>query len=98
MEEPCLAEMADYDRVHFDSVTGASLPSKLFEEAMQRERARTHSDWDPLGLYEQGRCRTSFHPGKAVGGPQQLPRHDDRQTTTRQRQGLATNMLSGNKC
>ena len=35
MEEPCPAEMADYDRVYYDSVTGASLPSKLCEEAMQ---------------------------------------------------------------
>ena len=34
VEEPCPAEMADYDRV-YDSVTGASLPSKLCEEAMQ---------------------------------------------------------------
>ena len=37
MEEPCPAEMADYDRVYYDSVTGASLPSKLCEEAMQLE-------------------------------------------------------------
>ena len=28
---------ADYDRVYYDSVTGASLPSKLCEEAMQLE-------------------------------------------------------------
>ena len=28
VEEPCPAEMADYDRVYYDSVTGASLPSK----------------------------------------------------------------------
>ena len=32
--EPCLA---DCDRVYGDSVTGASLPSKLCEEAMQLE-------------------------------------------------------------
>ena len=83
VEEPCPAEMADYDRVYYDSATGASLPSKLCEETMQleikymkemnvytscgarsRERARTHSDWDTLGLYEQGRHRTSFHPGQ----------------------------------
>ena len=37
VEEPCLAEMADYDRVYYDSVTVASLPSKLCEEAMQLE-------------------------------------------------------------
>ena len=37
VEEPCPAEMADYDRVYHDSVTGASLPSKLCEEAMQLE-------------------------------------------------------------
>ena len=37
VEEPCLAEKTDYDRVFCDSVTGASLPSKLFEEAMQLE-------------------------------------------------------------
>ena len=37
VEEPCLADMADYDRVYFDSVTGASLPSKFCEEAMQLE-------------------------------------------------------------
>ena len=29
--------MADYDQVHNDSVTGAALPSKLCEEAMQLE-------------------------------------------------------------
>ena len=28
VEEPCPAEMADYDHVYCDSVTGASLPSK----------------------------------------------------------------------
>ena len=37
VEEPCLAEMADYDEVYYDSVTGASLPSKLCEEAMQQK-------------------------------------------------------------
>ena len=37
VEEPCPAEMADYDRVYCDSVTGASLPSKLCDEAMQLE-------------------------------------------------------------
>ena len=37
VEEPCLAEMADYDRVYQDSVTGASLPSKICGEAMQLE-------------------------------------------------------------
>ena len=37
VEEPCPAEMADHDRVHYDSVTGASLPSELCEEAMQLE-------------------------------------------------------------
>ena len=81
--EPCPAGVPDYGRVYYDSVTSASLPSKLCEEAMQlenqvhegdecvhtlrawsRERARTHSDWDSLGLYEQGRYRASFHPGK----------------------------------
>ena len=36
VEEPCPAEMADYDRVYFDSVTGASLHSKLCE-TMQLE-------------------------------------------------------------
>ena len=35
VEEPCPAEMADYDRVYYDSVTGASLPSKICEESMQ---------------------------------------------------------------
>ena len=29
MEEPCPAEMTDYDQVYHDSVTGASLPSKI---------------------------------------------------------------------
>ena len=29
VEEPCPAEMTDYDRVYYDSVTGAWLPSKL---------------------------------------------------------------------
>ena len=37
VEEPCLAEIADYDRVYYDSVTGAPLPSKLCEEAMHLE-------------------------------------------------------------
>ena len=37
VEEPCLAEMDDHDRVYYDSVTGASLPSKVCEEAMQLE-------------------------------------------------------------
>ena len=76
-DEPCLAEMADYDRVYYDSVTGTSLLSagnQVHEgdecvhtlRARSYERARTHSDWDTLGLYEQGRYRTSFHPGKIV--------------------------------
>ena len=29
VEGPCLAEMADYDQVYRDSVTGASVPSKI---------------------------------------------------------------------
>ena len=37
MEEPCPAEMADYDHVYCDDVIGASLPSKMCEEAMQLE-------------------------------------------------------------
>ena len=37
VEEPCLAEMADHDRVYYDSVTSASLSSELCEEAMQLE-------------------------------------------------------------
>ena len=37
MEEPCPAEMADYDQGYYDSVRGASLPSELGEEAMQLE-------------------------------------------------------------
>ena len=37
VEEPCPAEMTDYDQVCYDSVTGASLLSKLCEEAMQLE-------------------------------------------------------------
>ena len=37
VEEPCPAEMTDYDHVYCDTVTGASLPSKLCEEAMQLE-------------------------------------------------------------
>ena len=77
VEEPCPAEMTDYDQVYHDSVTGASLPSKLCEEAMQLEikyvkemnvfspcehgavKEQGLSDWDTLGLYEQGRYRTS---------------------------------------
>ena len=35
VEEPRPAEMADYDRVYYDSMTSASLPLKLCEEAMQ---------------------------------------------------------------
>ena len=34
-EEPCPEEMAVYDHVYYDNVTGASLPSTLCEEAMQ---------------------------------------------------------------
>ena len=41
VEEPCPAEMAGYCCVHFDSVTGALLPSKLCEEAMQLEISST---------------------------------------------------------
>ena len=37
VEEPCLAEMADYDQVYCDNVTGAAFPSKLCEEAMELE-------------------------------------------------------------
>ena len=37
VEEPCLAEMASYDHVYHDEVTGASLPTNLCEEAMQLE-------------------------------------------------------------
>ena len=37
VDEPFPAEMADYDHVCYDSVTGASLPSQLREEAMQLE-------------------------------------------------------------
>ena len=37
MEEPSPAEMANYDHAYNDDVTGASLPSKLCEEAMQVE-------------------------------------------------------------
>ena len=37
VEEPYPAEMADYDHVYCDNVAGASLPSKLCEEAMQLE-------------------------------------------------------------
>ena len=37
VEEPCLAEMADYDHVYYDNVTGASLPSEMCEEAMELE-------------------------------------------------------------
>ena len=34
-KEPCPAEMADSYRVYYDNVTGASVPCKLCEEAMQ---------------------------------------------------------------
>ena len=37
VEKPRLAKMADYDQVYYDSVKGASLPSKICEEAMQLE-------------------------------------------------------------
>ena len=37
MEEPCAAVVADYDHMYYDSVTGASLPSKLCEESRQLE-------------------------------------------------------------
>ena len=37
VEELCLAEMADYDQAYYDNVTGASLPSKVCEEAMHLE-------------------------------------------------------------
>ena len=35
VEEPCPAEMTDYDRVCYDSVTNASLPPLMCDEAMQ---------------------------------------------------------------
>ena len=81
MEEPCPAEMADYDHVYYDNVTRASFPFKLCEEAMQLEikymkemnvyapcehgavKEQGHTPiGDTLGLYEQRRYRTSFHP------------------------------------
>ena len=37
VKEPCAAEMASYDHLYHDDVTGASLPSKLCEEAIQVE-------------------------------------------------------------
>ena len=37
VEEPCRAEMTNNDHVYHDDVTGASLPSKMCEEAMQLE-------------------------------------------------------------
>ena len=37
MGESCLAEMASCDHVYYEDVTGASLPSKMSEEAMQLE-------------------------------------------------------------
>ena len=37
VEKPCPAEMADFNHVCHDNVTGASLPSQLCEEAMQLE-------------------------------------------------------------
>ena len=37
MEEPCPAEMASYDHVYCDEVTGALLPTKLSEEVFQLE-------------------------------------------------------------
>ena len=37
VEELCPAEMINYDHVYHDDVTGASLPSKLSEDAMQVE-------------------------------------------------------------
>ena len=63
--------MADYDRVYYDDETGASLSLKMFEEATQerdepehslrtrsRSRLRSHSNWDTMGLHEQGRHRS----------------------------------------
>ena len=61
--------MTDYDQVYYDSVTGASLPSELCEEAMQLEfkymkemnvytlcehGAVKEQGLAPMGLYEQG--------------------------------------------
>ena len=37
VEETCPAEMADYDHLYCDNITGASLPSEMSEEAMQLE-------------------------------------------------------------
>ena len=73
VEELCHAEIANYDHVYYDDVTGASLPSKWCEEAMQVEiqymremnvytpceqetvkEQRSHTDWDTMGLPEQG--------------------------------------------
>ena len=42
VEEPCPADMADYDPVCCDSVTGASLLSKSCEKAMQLEINQLH--------------------------------------------------------
>ena len=41
VEEPCPAEMANYDRVYCDNVTSASLLSKLCEESMQLDISST---------------------------------------------------------
>ena len=59
MEEPCPSEMADYDHVCYDSVTGASLPSKLCEEAMQLEinnmkEMNVHTPCEHGAVKEQG--------------------------------------------
>ena len=53
VEEPCPAEMADYDQIYYDRVTGASLPSKLREEAMQL-KIKYMKDMNVFSLCEHG--------------------------------------------
>ena len=59
VEEPCPADMADYDHVYYDNVTGASLSSKLCEEGMQLEikymkEMNVHTPCEHGAVREQG--------------------------------------------
>ena len=70
VEEPCFAETGASLLLKY--VKNQCIWKELHERdecvhtlpAWRYERARTHSDWDTLGLYEPGRYRTSFHVGR----------------------------------
>ena len=58
VEEPCPAEMTDYDHVYYDNVAGASLLSEMCEEAMQlginMKKMNVCTPCEPEAVKEQG--------------------------------------------